>query len=68
MMPTMESPHVPPFLRSSSRVVTHACPECPIGAPNPLCACCGGHGSVTDTRLAQWQLKVLADLPPGLRG
>jgi hypothetical protein len=60
--------HVPPYLRGSSRVVTHACPECPIGAPRVFCECCGGHGSVTETRLAQWQLKVLSDVPPGLRG
>jgi hypothetical protein len=67
MMPTMTA-HVPPFLRGSSRVVTHACPECPIGAPRVFCECCGGHGNVTDGQLARWQLKVLSDVPLELRG
>jgi hypothetical protein len=56
-----------PLILGSDRNVTHACPECPIGAPAPFCVCCGGHGNVTAQRLAQWQLKVLADLPAGLR-
>jgi hypothetical protein len=56
-----------PLLLGLNDNVTHACPECPIGAPSPFCACCGGHGSVTTVRLAQWQRQVLAELPPGLR-
>jgi hypothetical protein len=45
-----------PWQRDPLRAnVTHACPECPIGAPSTSCWCCGGHGSITDARLAEWQ-------------
>jgi hypothetical protein len=64
MHPTL---HASPLILGRDRDVTHACPECPLGTPDPFCACCGGHGNVTPKRLAQWQLRVLADLPPGLR-
>lgn len=59
--------HVPPFLTGSARVVTHACPECQIGNPRPFCACCGGHGNISEAQLARWQRQVLSELPPGLR-
>jgi hypothetical protein len=49
----------PDSARSSGGVeVRHACPECPLGRPQAACACCGGHGLVTDKRIAEWQLLV----------
>ena len=51
--------HRPDPARSSSgEEVRHACPECPLGRPRPDCACCGGHGLITDQRVGEWQLLV----------
>lgn len=35
--------------------VRHACPECPVGYPKPLCPVCLGAGLVTDRRLRQYE-------------
>jgi hypothetical protein len=34
--------------------VRHACPECPLGVPRPLCDVCNGVGSITADRLAMY--------------
>ncbi len=36
-------------------VAGHACPECPIGNPAPLCPVCLGAGIVSTDRLSRWQ-------------
>lgn len=41
--------------------VTHACPECPLGAPRPLCRTCHGFGTLTTEDLERWQARHLAE-------
>lgn len=38
--------------------VTHACPECGVSVPRPLCPVCLGAGTVTAERLDRYQLDL----------
>jgi hypothetical protein len=39
--------------------VRHACPECPLGLPDPFCAVCQGAGDVTPEALDRYQHVLL---------
>lgn len=45
---------LPPGLRVDHG---HACPDCPLGHPRPLCPTCLGVGQVTTGQLARWQAR-----------
>lgn len=38
--------------------VTHACPDCPFGAPRAFCPTCLGIGTVDNAQLDAWQARV----------
>jgi len=39
--------------------VTHACPECGIGLPQPFCQVCLGAGTITTERLDRYQVSLM---------
>jgi hypothetical protein len=57
------------ILSGPARVVTHACPDCDLGRPRPLCPTCLGAGNVSEPRLAKWQRDVFTGehVPPQLQ-
>lgn len=40
--------------------VRHACPECPLGLPDPGCAVCWGAGDIPADRLDAYQRMLLS--------
>lgn len=49
---------LPAHVRGERVEVTgHACPDCPLGAPQPFCETCLGAGVVSTDRLDRWQAR-----------
>lgn len=60
----MRDPHRPLDQHQGGKrveVLGHACPDCPVGAPQPFCRTCLGAGLVTTLQLNVWQLRHLAE-------
>lgn len=56
-MAARDHPHMTrhPLAGGLVDVAGHACPECPLGTPAPLCPVCLGAGIIDTDRLARWQ-------------
>lgn len=37
--------------------IRHACPDCVVGRPRSFCPTCLGVGSISEARLAVWQIE-----------
>jgi hypothetical protein len=60
-MPDRDLTTVRPWQKDPAQAtVRHACPEHSIADVPADCWCCGGHGSVTDARLAEWQRRMMS--------
>lgn len=41
--------------------IRHACPDCPLGQPRPLCPTCLGAGAIEESDLARWVMRKNAE-------